>query len=277
MATVSERQLAIGIDIGGTGIKLGLVDLVSGRPLFKRVRVLTPQPATPDAVIAAIAEALRALAERALEKGTISNADQLKELPMGVAFPGIVKDGEVSFCPNLDQSWIGENVATHIRAVTGFDCYVINDADAAGLAEMIWGAGREYRRSTVILTTLGTGIGSALFVSGRLLRNTELGHLQLNGREAEHQAAESVKVREDLSFETWAARLQEYFSLLELLFSPDAIIVGGGISKQHDAFLPLITTEAALLPAELRNDAGLVGAAYLGSNGGKVKLPKLAG
>lgn len=267
-------EYGIGIDIGGTGIKVGLVDLATARPAFKRVRVLTPKPATPEAVVAALVEALGMLEEKAVAKGVVAEAGELEGLALGVAFPGVVKEGIVSFAPNLDPSWIGEHLIEAVESATGRSCHVINDADAAGLAEMSFGAGRDYRKKVAVMTTLGTGIGTAVFVNAHLLPFTELGHIEMNGADAETQAAESVKVREGLSYEEWATRLQQYYSMLERLLNPDVFIVGGGVSKSHEQFLPLLDLTAPIIPAELFNDAGMVGAAYLAANGGKAKVKK---
>ncbi|GAA4388504.1 MULTISPECIES: polyphosphate--glucose phosphotransferase [Brevibacterium] len=273
----SDTPYGIGIDIGGTGIKVGLVSLVDGTLPFKRVRVLTPKPATPEAVVGAVADAVDQVVDKAVRKKVVPDAAALARLPLGVAFPGVVKEGTVLFCPNLDQSWIGEHLPEAITRATGRSCFVMNDADAAGLAEMTFGAGRGHRKQTVIMTTLGTGIGTALFHDAVLVPFTELGHLEMNGADAETQAAESVKVREGLEYAEWAQRLQQYYSMLEMLFTPDLFIVGGGISKSHEQFLPLLRLRAEIVPAELRNDAGTVGAAYLAANGGRAKVRKHKG
>lgn len=270
----TDAPFGIGVDIGGTGIKVGLVSLADGSLPFKRVRVLTPRPATPEAVVGAVADAVDQVVDKAVRKKVVPEAGSIAGLPLGIAFPGVVKNGRVLFCPNLDQSWIGENLPAEITAATGRDCFVMNDADAAGLAEMSFGAGREHRKDTVILTTLGTGIGTALFHDAALVPFTELGHLEMNGRDAETQAAESVKVREGLDYPEWAQRLQQYYSMLEMLFTPDLFIVGGGISKSHDQFLPLLELLTPIVPADLRNDAGMVGAAYLAGRNGRAKVKK---
>lgn len=270
----TDAPHGIGVDIGGTGIKVGLVALSDGTLPFKRVRVLTPKPSTPQAVVGAVADAVEQVIDKAVRKKVVDGSRQLAALPLGVAYPGVVKDGTVSFCPNLDQSWIGEHLPAAIAQATGRNCFVMNDADAAGLAEMSFGVGRDFRRQTVIMTTLGTGIGTALFHDANLVPFTELGHLEMNGADAETQAAESVKVREGLDYAAWTQRLQQYYSMLEMLFAPDLFIVGGGISKSHDQFLPLLDLKTPIVPAELRNDAGVVGAAYLASRDGRTRVKK---
>ncbi|WP_211977599.1 polyphosphate--glucose phosphotransferase [Brevibacterium sp. W7.2] len=274
MTDDSPARFAIGIDIGGTGIKAALVDSATGQLAFKRVRVLTPKPSTPMAVADAIAEVVELLVERALELEVVDDRSSLDALPLGCGFPGVVRDDEVHYAANLDQSWIGSNIQSILREHVGRKFFIMNDADAAGLAEMVFGAGRKYRKKTVLLTTLGTGIGTALFTQGRLVPYTELGHIEMNGRDAETQAAESVKVREGLEYDEWAGRLQQYYSQVELLVAPDLIIVGGGISKQHDEFLPLIKTRALMCPAKMFNNAGIVGAAILAVNDGKARVKK---
>ncbi|MYM18995.1 ROK family protein [Brevibacterium sp. 5221] len=274
MSSKTHTSWAIGIDIGGTGIKVGLVDTATGSLPFKRVRVLTPKPATPEAVISEVAGAVDQLLEKAVRKAAIGHADEVADVPLGVAFPGVIKDDTVSFCPNLDQSWLGESLGAAIQERTGRVCYSLNDADAAGFAEMAFGAGRDWRHGVVLVTTLGTGIGTALFTSGHLVPYTELGHLEIDGHDAETRAAESVKVREGLDYPTWAARLQRYYEELEKLFTPDVFIVGGGVSKSHEEFLPLLRLHTPIVPAHLLNDAGVVGAAALAANAGKAKVKK---
>jgi len=235
----------LGIDIGGTGIKGAPVDTQTGSLVEDRHRILTPQPATTDAVAGVVAQ----LSKHFDWKG-----------PIGAAFPAVVRQGIVGSAANVDASWIGVDVSAVLRSATGADVTVVNDADAAGLAEMEFGAGR-HRHGTVLMTTLGTGIGSALFVGGTLVPNTELGHLQIRGKDAEHRASEIVREREGLSWKQWAKRLNEYFAALESLLWLDLIIIGGGVSKKHEKFLPLLETRAEVVPAELFNEAGIVGAA----------------
>lgn len=274
MTDEQQGRFAIGVDVGGTGIKAGLVDTETGNLAFKRVRVLTPKPSTPPEVGAAMAELIELLVSTALELGVVDDRSVLDALPIGCGFPGVVRDDHVDYAANLDQTWIGSNITRILAEHTGRRFFIMNDADAAGLAEMTFGAGRKHRKKTVLLTTLGTGIGTALFTQGRLVPYTELGHFEMNGRDAETQAAESVKVRENLSYEEWAGRLQQYYSQVELLVAPDVILIGGGISKSHTQFLHLIRTRAELKPAKLLNNAGIVGAAILAANNGKAKVKK---
>jgi polyphosphate glucokinase len=235
----------LGIDIGGTGIKGAPVDTRTGELIAPRFRIPTPHPATPDAV----AETVAQVADHFDWTG-----------PLGATFPAVVQHGTVRTAANVDDSWIGRDAASLLGAACGATVTVVNDADAAGIAEMEFGAGK-HRHDTVIVVTLGTGIGSAVFVGGTLVPNTELGHLQIRGKDAERRAAESVREREGLSFKQWAKRLNEYFAALEALLWPDLIIIGGGISKKSAKFLPRLETRADVVPAQLLNEAGIVGAA----------------
>jgi polyphosphate glucokinase len=243
--TMSCMAQILGIDIGGTGIKGAPVDTRTGDLLGERFRIPTPQPARPDAV----AEVVAAVATHFRWTG-----------PLGVTFPAVVKRGIAMTAANVDKSWIGTDAASLFTKATGSPVTVINDADAAGIAEMEFGAGRG-RHGVVIMTTLGTGIGSALFFDGQLVPNTELGHLEIDGKDAESRAAESVREQKGLSWEQWAKRLTVFYETLARLFSPDLFIVGGGVSKKADRFLPLIKTRVEIVPAELLNEAGIVGAA----------------
>ena len=240
---------AFGIDIGGSGIKGAPVHLGKGELAADRLRIPTPQPSTPYAVADAVAE-------------LVDSFDIAEDMPIGVTFPAVIKDGVAHSAANVDKSWIGTDVDALLTERTGHDVFVVNDADAAGIAEMEFGAGRG-SSGVVQVFTLGTGVGSATFTDGRLVPNTELGHLLLHSGDAEKYMASSIKEREDLDWETWADRLQEYFEHIEFLFSPTRIIIGGGVSKKHKKFLPLLDLQAELLPAELRNEAGIIGAAVL--------------
>ncbi|MDO4242631.1 MAG: ROK family protein [Actinomyces sp.] len=240
-----------GIDIGGSGVKGALVDLDSGELIGERVRIVTPTPATPDAV----AEVCRELLER-LEVGS--------EIPVGIAFPAPIVRGTVPFMANLDQSWTGVDVNELMMRHLGRGVTALNDADAAGLAEVAYGAAKGVA-GTVIVTTLGTGIGSAVVVDGTLVPNTELGHLEIDGHDAETRASAGQKDLQDMSWGKWAKRLQRYYSHVEMLFSPDLFVVGGGVSKKHHKFLPLLDLKTEIVPATLFNTAGIVGAAYQAS------------
>jgi polyphosphate glucokinase len=235
-----------GVDIGGTGIKGAPVDLDRGDLSDERYKVPTPQPATPESVADGVAE-------------VVAHFDH--KGPLGVTFPGVVVDGVTRTAANMDAGWVGLDTRKLLSERLDRPVVVLNDADAAGVAEMTFGAGRG-RGGTVMLLTLGTGIGSALFVDGHLVPNTELGHLELHGHDAEKRA--SVKAREDeeLSWEHWAHRLKKYLAHVEMLFSPDLFVIGGGVSRKPDKFLPLIHgISAEIVPAELQNNAGIVGAA----------------
>ncbi|ASK64632.1 polyphosphate glucokinase [Brachybacterium avium] len=240
---------AFGIDIGGSGIKGAPVDLSTGELAADRVRIPTPQPSTPEAVADTVAE-------------LIGSFDVGTDMPVGVTFPAVIQAGVAQTAANVDKSWIGTDVDALLTERTGHDVFVVNDADAAGIAEMKYGAGRG-TSGVVQVITLGTGVGSATFVDGTLVPNTELGHLLLHGDSAERYMASSIKEEQDLDWETWAGRLQEYFSHLEFLFSPTRIIIGGGVSKKHKHFLPLLNLKTEIVPAKLRNEAGIVGAAVL--------------
>ncbi|HEY5833544.1 polyphosphate--glucose phosphotransferase [Streptomyces sp.] len=235
-----------GVDIGGTGIKGAPVDLDRGALTQERFKVLTPHPATPQAVIDGVHE-------------VVSHFGW--DGPLGVTFPGVVVDGVTRTAANVDKGWIGLDARKLISERLGMPVVVLNDADAAGIAEMAFGAGRG-RGGTTIVLTLGTGIGSALFTDGHLIPNTELGHLELRGHDAEKRASVKAREDEDLSWEHWAHRPQKYLAHVEMLFSPELFVIGGGISRKPEKFLPLIHgISAEIVPAELQNNAGIVGAA----------------
>lgn len=242
-----HSKIAFGIDIGGSGIKGAPVDTESGEFTEDRVRIPTPEKSTPEAVSDIIAELL-------------SEFELPEDTPIGVAFPAPIDHGVVRSIANLDESWTGVNIEKLIGERIGRHVYAVNDADAAGFGEVAYGAARG-EDGVVLLATLGTGIGSALIVDGTLVPNTELGHLEIDGFDAESRAADSARSREDLDWVLWAARLQRYFSHVEMLLSPDLIVVGGGVSKHHKEFLPLLSLRAKVIPAELRNAAGISGAA----------------
>ncbi|MDQ1008591.1 polyphosphate glucokinase [Streptomyces sp. V4I23] len=236
-----------GVDIGGSGIKGAPVDLERGDLAAERHKVLTPHPATPDAVADGVAEVVTHFGW---------------EGPVGITFPGVVTGGVTRTAANVDKGWIDQDAARLLGdRLGGLPVTVLNDADAAGVAEMTFGAGRG-RKGAVILLTFGTGIGSALFVDGRLVPNTELGHLELDGHDAEKRASTKAKEDEDLSWAHWARRVQKYLAHVEMLFSPELFVIGGGVSRKAEKFLPLIEgVRAEIVPAELQNNAGIVGAA----------------
>jgi polyphosphate glucokinase len=241
---------ALGIDIGGTGIKAAPVDVAAGTLLAERKKIATPNPSTPDAV----AEVVRELA-RDFEWTGVS----------GATFPGVVTAGTVRTAANVDKAWIGTDAGALFRKATGGDVAVLNDADAAGVAEMTFGAGKG-ERGTVLMVTLGTGIGSALFTGGLLVPNTEFGHIEIRGKDAESRASERGKQEHGWGWKDWAQRVDEYLRHMEALLSPDLIIVGGGISKEAEKWVPLLTgIRAKVVPAALHNDAGIVGAAMAAS------------
>jgi polyphosphate glucokinase len=241
---------AIGIDIGGTGIKAALVDIKRGELVSERIRVETPAGGEPEA----IAEACKSI----IESLGVSH----RNYPVGLCFPAVVKHGFTQSAANVSKRWIGLNADELFDKTLNRHTHVINDADAAGLAEVKFGAGRGSHGLT-IMTTLGTGIGTALFYNGVLIPNAELGHLEIEGVDYETKAAYSAMEREGLSFEKWAVRLQKYYSTLERLLVPDLFIVGGGVSKNHEKFLPLLKLKTPIVPATTKNSAGIIGAASL--------------
>lgn len=235
----------LGIDIGGSGIKGAPVDLSKGALSAPRHRIPTPQPATPEAV----AETVGEIAAHFSWQG-----------PVGCGFPAVIRRGTAHTAANVDRSWIGAQADALFSKATGCPVRVANDADVAGLAEMRFGAGRQ-RDGVVLIVTLGTGIGTALFVDGRLVPNTELGHIELKGRDAETWAADSAREREDLSWKKWAKRVDAFLQRMQAYLWPELVIVGGGVSKKHQKFIPLLKTEVEIVPAQLFNEAGIVGAA----------------
>ncbi|MGQ0481633.1 MAG: polyphosphate--glucose phosphotransferase [Pseudonocardia sp.] len=247
---MTRRKLGFGVDIGGSGIKAAPVILEKGRLEQDRQRIETPQPSTPDAVAKVVA---RLLDHFGWDGG------------FGCTFPAVVQHGVVRTAANVDRSWIGVDAAALFTEVTGRRAMVVNDADAAGVAEERFGAAADCD-GTVLVTTLGTGIGSALLSGGKLVPNTELGHLLIDGADAELRASSAARDREELSWADWAARLTRYYRHLEDLLWPDLIVVGGGVSKHAAEWLPLVETRTPLVPAALRNSAGIVGAALLAAD-----------
>lgn len=236
----------LGIDIGGSGIKGAPVDVENGVLLAERHRIDTPQPSTPAAVGKVVAELVQHFNWTGL---------------IGCTFPAIVKHGVTWSAANVDPGWVGFDAQAMLRDKTGCPVIVINDADAAGLAEMQFGAGRDYHQGVVFMLTFGTGIGSAIFVNGHLLPNSELGHLELNHKEAERWTSDRARKVKELDWDAWGERVNTYLNRLEFLFSPDLFIFGGGVSKKFDKFSEYLNTQAKIVPAQLLNDAGIVGAA----------------
>lgn len=245
---VKAPGIALGIDIGGSGVKGAVVNLDDGSLLTDRLRLKTPKRSTPEA-----------LSERVAR--LVDDFDW--EGPVGVGFPGIVQGGGLILsAANLSDEWVGCDARSQFERATGLSCEITNDADAAGIAEMRFGAGREFgARDTVLFLTLGTGIGSALFVGGKLVPNTEFGHLELYGKVAERHASDAVREREKISWKKWASRLDQFLERVHLYLSPDVIVLGGGVSRQHQKFIPLLEVGCPVIPARLRNLAGIIGAA----------------
>jgi polyphosphate glucokinase len=242
-------SIVLGIDIGGTGIKGALVDTDKGELVVDRFRLVTPQPATPVAVTETVAEIVQHFDWVGKEGGRI-----------GCGFPAVMKHGKAYTAANVDPSWIGTDARALFEAATKCTVTMVNDADAAGLAEMKFGAGRG-KKGVVFLCTIGTGIGSALFVDGVLVPNTELGHIEVEGNDAETRTSEKARIEQELSWKRWAKRVDKYLHAIERLFWPDLIIIGGGVSKDADEFLPRLTIHTPVVAAQLLNEAGIVGAA----------------
>ncbi|GLK15032.1 polyphosphate glucokinase [Streptosporangium carneum] len=235
----------LGIDIGGSGIKGAPVDVAKGELTGERLRIPTPVPSKPKAV----AEVVAKITENFGWTGQV-----------GVTFPGVVIDGVTRTAANVDREWIGTDARALFTKTTGLPTVVLNDADAAGVAEVAVGSARE-QGGVVLMLTFGTGIGSALFVDGRLVPNTELGHLEIRGKDAERRASDHAREEGELSWGKWAGRVEEYLQHVEALFSPSLIVIGGGVSKKADKFLPLVKVRTKVVPATLQNEAGIVGAA----------------
>ena len=247
----ADTRPVLGIDIGGSGIKGAPVDLATGELTTDRLKIATPAESTPKNVAAVVGE-------------IVDNfKDQIGDGPIGVTIPAVVTRGKTRSAANIDKSWIDCEAEKIFEDHLGRDILLVNDADAAGVAEVYYGAAKGHP-GLVILTTLGTGIGSAIIHQGVLVPNSELGHLEIDGYDAETRAASSAKEREDLSYKVWATeRLQRYYERLEALLWPDLIVVGGGVSRKSEKFLPLLKLNAEIVPAQLLNTAGIVGAAWL--------------
>ena len=246
-----SRRVAIGVDVGGSGIKAAAVDLDTGQLISARHRVPTPQPSAPAAVMASIGRLVKRITAEVQIDATV---------PVGVGYPGVITDGVTRTAANVDPGWLDFDADTALERVLGRPVHLINDADAAGVAEMRFGAGVG-RMGTVFLITLGTGTGSALFYDGRLVPNLELGHMEIRGRDAEKRSAAVARVKKEISWKAWAADLDEHLCAIERLFWPKLFIIGGGVSKRSERFIPRLTVRAEVIPAKLLNDAGIVGAA----------------
>jgi polyphosphate glucokinase len=248
-----DNQLAIGVDVGGSGIKVGVVDVANGELIAPRLRVVTPNPSTPAAVVPAIVRTVK----RAV-RGAGRTVPQ--DVPVGVGVPCVVIDGVTKTAANIDAGWVDFDAGRSLEAALKRPVLVLNDADAAGLAEMRFGAGVG-EPGVVFVLTLGTGVGSGLFNDGILVPNTELGHMEIRGRDAERRSAAVARTRRGLSWKAWATDLDEHLHAIDRLFSPNLLILGGGVSKQPEKFIPRLTVRPRVVPATLRNDAGIVGAA----------------
>ena len=244
-------KYAIGIDIGGTGIKGALVNLKKGELATERMRFDTPDGGKPESVVQLVVDLVKQI-------------DAPKNTPIGICFPAPVKNGVTLSAANVSDEWIGLEAGKLFSKALGTQVVLLNDADAAGVAEIKFGAGLD-RKGLVFMCTLGTGIGTALFMNGRLIPNTELGHLEIDGVDYETKAAYSAKERDNLSFEQWSKALTKYFDRVKKLLYPDLIIIGGGVSKEHEHFLHLIDSDVEIVPARSKNNAGIIGAAYFAS------------
>jgi polyphosphate glucokinase len=248
----------MGIDVGGSGIKGAPIDVTEGRLLEERLRVETPRASTPEKIAKVIDDICSSFSWSG---------------PISMGFPGIVTGGTIYSAANVDDLWVGVNASELVSIVTGNPVAVINDADAAGMAEMRYGAGRG-RNGVVFVITVGTGLGTAMFTDGYLVPNVELGHLQIRGKDAECRASDATRKRRDLSWQDWAKRFTEFLNTLESLFSPSLFIIGGGASRKTHKFFPYLDIKTEIIPAELRNDAGMIGAA-LAATEGPFALPEL--
>lgn len=249
-ASELPKSSVLAIDIGGTGIKASIVDLTSAKLVGKHLKISTPQPSTPESVLSEIENIISILQW---------------DGDVGCGFPGVIKKGFVNTAANMSNGWIGINIYEEIKRISNGRVAVINDADAAGLAEMKYGAGREFNchnGGVVLIITLGTGIGSALFVDGHLVHNTEFGHIEIDGVDAEKRAATVIRESEGITWEEWGKRVNIYLRTMEKLLSPDVLIIGGGVSESPEKFFPYIIVKAKIVPAQMGNDAGIVGAAF---------------
>jgi polyphosphate glucokinase len=259
---VASGRIAIGIDVGGSGIKAAVVDVEAGKFRSERLRVVTPNPATPEAITASIARLVRRLAK----SGALADST-----PVGIGLPGVAIDGVLKSAANIDPSWIDFPVVDRLTRLLKRPVSIINDADAAGIAEMRFGVGKG-QPGVVIFLTLGTGVGSGVFNDGVLVPNTEFGQMEIRGRAAERRSAAAARVRRGLSWKAWAADLDEHLDRIQQLTWPNLMILGGGVSKSADRFVPRLTVRCTVVPALLRNDAGIIGAAIVAAEGPAAKL-----
>ena len=249
----ARSKPVLGIDIGGSGIKGAPVDLATGEFTEERLRITTPQKSTPENVASVVAE-------------IVENFSKIiGDGPLGVTIPAVVTHGRTRSAANIDKSWIDADAEKIFEEQLGRDILLVNDADAAGIAEVHYGAAKGHP-GLVLLTTLGTGIGTAIVYRGVLIPNSELGHIEVDGHDAEKRAAASIKEKEGLSYKEWIPRLQRYYERLEALLWPDMIVIGGGVSKKSDKFIPKLKLNAEVVPAKLLNTAGIVGAAWLAAD-----------
>ena len=258
-----EPELAIGVDVGGTGIKAAVVDVKTGDLVGERIRVLTPMPSKPGGVVASAGRVVGRLIRAANSAATAAGLPAPVIQAIGVGFPSPVINGVTKTAANVDPEWVGFDAQAAFTKAFKRRTWVVNDADAAGVAEMRFGAGHG-KRGVVIVLTLGTGVGSGIFVDGRLVPNTELGHMEVGGRDAERRSSANARVRRGLSWKAWAEDLDDHLRAIDLLFSPSLIILGGGVSKKADRFVPFLKTAVPIVAAQLRNEAGIVGAAMVG-------------
>ena len=256
-AEASDGPLAIGVDVGGSGIKAAVVDTATGRLVSERLRVPTPKPSTPDKVSATIGRLVRRL---------VKTADTDLSAPIGVGLPGVAMGGRLLTAANIDPEWVDYPIAEKLSNALKRPVSIVNDADAAGIAEMRFGSGAG-KPGVVIFLTLGTGVGSGVFIDGTLVPNTEFGQMEIRGRPAERRSASAARVRRGLSWKAWASDLAEHLQRIEDLMWPRLFILGGGVSKNADKFIPRLTTRTPVVPAELRNDAGIIGAAIVAAEG----------
>ena len=249
--TRKQARIGLGIDVGGTGVKAALVDLDTAELVSERIREKTPQPSTPKAVL----ETILSVVEQVL-----ADHEPVGDVPVGCGLPGPIKNGVMMTAANLDEGWVGYDARGHISERLGRPVHVINDADAAGVAELAFGEIKG-RDGTVILLTIGTGIGSALFSGGRLVPNTEFGHLEMRGKAAEKRVSGAARERREISWRAWTVEFNEYLAMLDLFFLPDTIILGGGVSKRWAKFEDLLESKAEIVQARFLNTSGIIGAA----------------